>query len=129
MYHVKIADEARRNDAFRAVLHTAEHTQLVVMTLAPGQDIGAEVHEENDQLLTFVEGSGLAEVDGERRDVGPGDLVIVPAGVRHNFTNTGSGPLRLYTIYGPPDHRDGVVHRTKAEAERAESAGEDQPPQ
>jgi mannose-6-phosphate isomerase-like protein (cupin superfamily) len=129
MYHVKIADEARRNDAFRAVLHTAEHTQLVVMTLAPGQDIGAEVHEENDQLLTFVEGSGLAEVDGERRDVGPGDLVIVPAGVRHNFTNTGSGPLRLYTIYGPPDHRDGVVHRTKAEAERAEAAGEDEPPQ
>jgi mannose-6-phosphate isomerase-like protein (cupin superfamily) len=129
MYHVKIADEARRNDAFRAVLHTAEHTQLVVMTLAPGQDIGAEVHEENDQLLTFVEGSGLAEVDGERRDVGPGDLVIVPAGVRHNFTNTGSGPLRLYTVYGPPDHRDGVVHRTKAEAERAEAAGEDEPPQ
>jgi mannose-6-phosphate isomerase-like protein (cupin superfamily) len=99
------------------------------MTLAPGQDIGAEVHEENDQLLTFVEGSGLAEVDGERRDVGPGDLVIVPAGVRHNFTNTGSGPLRLYTVYGPPDHRDGVVHRTKAEAERAEAAGEDEPPQ
>jgi mannose-6-phosphate isomerase-like protein (cupin superfamily) len=128
MYHVKIADEARRNDAFRTVLHTAEHTQLVVMTLAPGQDIGAEVHEENDQLLTFVEGSGLAEVDGERRDVGPGDLVIVPAGVRHNFTNTGSGPLRLYTVYGPPDHRDGVVHRTKAEAERAEAAGEDEPP-
>jgi mannose-6-phosphate isomerase-like protein (cupin superfamily) len=110
------------------VLHTAGHTQVVVMTLAPGEDIGAEVHEHNDQVLIFTEGSGRAEVAGETRDVAAGDLVVVPAGTEHDFTNTGDVPLRLLTIYGPPDHADGVVHATKAEAEAAEAAGADEPP-
>jgi len=128
MFQVTIADEAQRNDAFRRVLNTSGHTQVVLMTLQRGEDIGAEVHEHNDQVLTFVEGTARAEVGGESRDVGAGDMVVVPAGVEHNFTNTGAGVLRLYTIYGPPDHADGTVHQTKAEAEQAEAAGTDQPP-
>src|SRR5690242_19210032 len=106
MYQVDIAAETRANEAFRTVLHTTGHVQLVVMTLQPGEDIGAEVHEHNDQVLTFVEGSVRAEVAGEVRQVGPGDLVVVPAGTEHNFTNTGDGLARLYTLYGPPDHAE-----------------------
>jgi mannose-6-phosphate isomerase-like protein (cupin superfamily) len=128
MYAVDIAAAARDNDAFRRVLHTTGHTQLVVMTLQPGEDIGAEVHEHNDQVLTFVEGSVRAEVAGDTRDVGPGDIVVVPAGTEHNFTNTGAGPARLYTLYSPPDHAEDTVHQTKAEAEEAEKAHADEPP-
>ncbi len=128
MYQVDITEAARSNDAFRRVLHTTHHVQLVAMTLRPGEDIGAEVHEHNDQVLIFTEGTGRAEVAGETRAVAAGDLVVVPAGTEHDFTNTGDGPLRLLTIYGPPDHADGVVHATKAEAEAAEAAGEDEPP-
>lgn len=128
MFAVAIADEARRNEAFRRVLHTSDHTQVVLMTLQPGEDIGTEVHEHNDQILTFVSGTGRADVGGDIRPVGPGDLVAVPAGTEHNFLNVGEDALRLYTIYGPPDHADGTVHRTKAEAEEAERAGTDQPP-
>ena len=128
MYAVDIASAARDNDAFRRVLHTTGHTQLVVMTLKPGEDIGAEVHEHNDQVLTFVEGSVKAEVAGDARDVGAGDIVVVPAGTRHNFTNTGDGPARLYTLYSPPDHAPGTVHETKADAEAAEAAHADTPP-
>ncbi len=128
MYAVDIAAAARDNDAFRRVLHTTGHTQLVVMTLQPGEDIGAEVHEHNDQVLTFVEGSVRAEVAGDTRDVGPGDIVVVPAGTEHNFTNTGDGPARLYTLYSPPDHAEDTVHQTKAEAEEAEKTHADEPP-
>ena len=128
MFHVTIADEARRNEYFRAVLNTSGHTQVVVMAIPVGEDIGAEVHEHNDQVLTFVEGAARAEVGGETRPVGPGDLVVVPAGTEHNFVNTGDIPLKLYTIYGPPDHADGTVHKTKAEALEAENAGTDVPP-
>jgi mannose-6-phosphate isomerase-like protein (cupin superfamily) len=118
-----ITAAAQSNDAFRRVLHTAEHVQLVVMALRPGEDIGAEVHEHNDQVLTFVEGQVRAEVADETRDVGPGDVVVVPAGTRHNFTNTGESPARLYTLYAPPDHPPGTVHETKADAEAAEVEG------
>jgi mannose-6-phosphate isomerase-like protein (cupin superfamily) len=128
MFSITMAAAARDNDNFRKVLNTSGHTQVVVMTLAPGEDIGAEVHEHNDQVLIFTEGTGRAEVAGETRAVAAGDLVVVPAGTEHDFTNTGDGPLRLLTIYGPPDHADGVVHATKAEAEAAEAAGEDEPP-
>ena len=117
MYRVDIADAARASDAFRRVLHTTGHIQLVVMTLRPGEDIGAEVHEHNDQVLTFVEGRVRAEVAGETADVGPGDIVIVPAGIEHNFTNIGETPARLYTLYGPPDHAPDTVHLTKTDAE------------
>jgi mannose-6-phosphate isomerase-like protein (cupin superfamily) len=98
------------------------------MTLQPGEDIGVEVHPDNDQVLIFTEGSVRAEVGGESRDIGAGDLVVVPAGTEHNFTNTGSGLVRLLTVYGPPDHAPDTVHRTKAEGEAAEAAGEDEPP-
>ena len=88
MIHVEIAAAARSNDAFRRVLHTTGHVQLVVMTLQPGEDIGAEVHEHNDQVLSFIDGGVRADVAGETRQVGPGDVVVVPAGTEHNFTNT-----------------------------------------
>jgi mannose-6-phosphate isomerase-like protein (cupin superfamily) len=129
MFAVMMADDAARNDFFRAVRFTGKHTQVVVMTLQPDEDIGAEVHPDNDQVLIFTEGTARAEVGGEQRDVGAGDLVVVPAGTQHNFTNTGSEVLRLITIYGPPDHASDTVHRTKADAERAETKGEDQPPE
>jgi mannose-6-phosphate isomerase-like protein (cupin superfamily) len=129
MFAVTMADDSARNEAFRAVRFTGKHTQVVVMTLQPGEDIGAEVHPDNDQVLIFTEGTASAEVGGAQQDVGAGDLVVVPAGTQHNFTNNGSGVLRLITIYGPPDHAPDTVHRTKAEAEKAEAKGEDQPPE
>ena len=129
MFQVTMRDAAAEHDSFRTVLQTGQHTQVVAMTLQPGEDIGAEVHPDNDQVLVFTEGSVRAEVGGETRDMGAGDLVVVPAGTEHNFTNTGSGPVRLLTVYGPPDHTPDTVHRTKADAEAAEAAGEDEPPQ
>jgi mannose-6-phosphate isomerase-like protein (cupin superfamily) len=128
MFAIDMAAEAARYENFRTVLDTGKHTQVVAMTLRPGEDIGAEVHPDNDQVLIFTEGSVRAEVGGETRDVGPGDLVVVPAGTQHNFSHPAPGPVRLLTIYGPPDHAPDTVHRTKADAERAEERGEDQPP-
>lgn len=128
MFCIDTAAATATSDNFRKVLHTAGHTQVVTMTLPPGEDIGAEVHEHNDQVLLFVQGSARADVAGESREVGPGDLVVVPAGTEHDFTNIGDGPLRLLTIYGPPDHAASTVHATKAEAEEAERAGTDVPP-
>lgn len=127
MFTVTLAAEAARYENFRTVLHTGKHTQVVAMTLQPGEDIGAEVHPDNDQVLLFTDGTAQAEVAGETREVSAGDLVVVPAGTEHNFTNTGSGKLRLITIYGPPDHAPDTVHKTKAEAEEAEAHGEDEP--
>jgi mannose-6-phosphate isomerase-like protein (cupin superfamily) len=124
MEHFTIAKIAERNPDFRRVLWTGAHTQLVVMTIPPGGEIGEEVHETNDQLLTFISGVGEAMVDDERRQVVAGDLVVVPAGHKHNFVNTGPQPLVLYTVYGPPEHPDGTVHRTRAEADAAEAAGD-----
>jgi mannose-6-phosphate isomerase-like protein (cupin superfamily) len=129
MFQITMRDAAAEHDNFRTVLQTGQHAQVVAMTLQPGEDIGAEVHPDNDQVLIFAEGSVRAEVAGETRDVAAGDLVVVPAGTEHNFTNTGSGPVRLLTVYGPPDHAPDTVHRTKADAEAAEAAGEDEPPQ
>jgi mannose-6-phosphate isomerase-like protein (cupin superfamily) len=110
---------ARQNDAFRQVLETGEHAQLVVMTIQPGEEIGEETHE-GDQVLFFVEGEGEAILEGESSPVGPGDYTFVPAGTLHNFVNTGSEPLRLLTTYAPPEHPHGTVHQTKAEADAAE---------
>ena len=112
-------DAARRNEYFRQVLATGAHAQLVVMTIQPGEEIGEETHE-GDQILLFVEGEGEAILGGESSPVGPGDYVFVPAGTLHNFVNTGPEPLRLLTAYAPPEHPDGTVHRTKAEADAAE---------
>jgi mannose-6-phosphate isomerase-like protein (cupin superfamily) len=128
MDHFTIATVAEQSADFRRVLFTGKHTQIVVMTIPAGGEIGDEVHEENDQVLTFVSGVGEARVAGETRAVEAGDLVAVPAGTQHNFVNTGPNPLVLYTVYGPPDHAPGTVHRTKEEADAAEAAGEDEPP-
>ena len=129
MDHFTIATVAEQSADFRRVLFTGKHTQIVVMTIPAGGEIGDEVHEENDQVLTFVSGVGEARVAGETRTVEAGDLVAVPAGTRHNFVNTGPNPLVLYTVYGPPDHAPGAVHRTKEEADAAEESGQDEPPQ
>jgi mannose-6-phosphate isomerase-like protein (cupin superfamily) len=128
MHHYPIATIAEQSPDFRRVLWTGRHAQLVIMTIPPGGEIGSEVHEDTDQILTFVSGAGEADVAGETRQVVQGDLVVVPAGTRHNFRNTGANPLVLYTTYSPPEHADGTVHATRAEAEAAEAAGEDEPP-
>jgi mannose-6-phosphate isomerase-like protein (cupin superfamily) len=123
-----IATEAEKSPDFRRVLWTGEHSQLVIMTIPPGGEIGEEVHEDVDQILTFVSGTGKAIVSGAEKNVAQGDLVVVPAGKKHNFVNTGPNPLILYTVYGPPEHADGAVHKTKEEADRLEEAGKDEPP-
>jgi mannose-6-phosphate isomerase-like protein (cupin superfamily) len=120
---VDIVQLARGNDAFRREVATGEHSQVVVMTIPAGGEIGEEVHERNDQLLVFVEGEGEAILDGRTSPVTPNDLVLVPAGTRHNFVNTGEVPLRLVTVYAPPEHPPGTVHQTKAEADAAEAEG------
>lgn len=111
---------ARRNDAFRREIITGEHSQLVVMTIPAGGEIGEEVHPHVDQILLFVEGEAEAVLDGQRSPVGPNDLVFVKAGTRHNFITTGDQPLRLVTVYAPPEHEPGTVHLTKADADAAE---------
>jgi mannose-6-phosphate isomerase-like protein (cupin superfamily) len=98
------------------------------MTIPPDGEIGEEVHEDVDQILTFVSGTGRATVAGKSKDVAQGELVAVPAGTKHNFVNTGPNPLVLYTVYGPPEHADGAVHKTKEEADEAEESGQDEPP-
>lgn len=104
------------NDDFRRVLYTARSCQLVVMALKPGEDIGAEVHR-LDQFFRVEQGHGEAVLDGVRTAIQAGSAVVVPAGAKHNIVNTGTEPLKLYTIYAPPNHRDGVVHHTRADAE------------
>lgn len=107
---------AIRNDDFRRVLYTAKHCQLVVMALQPKEEIGAEVHE-LDQFFRVEDGAGEIILDGVRTAVRAGFAIVVPAGANHNIINTGSIPLKLYTLYAPPNHRDGVVHHTRADAE------------
>ena len=107
---------AVKNDEFRRVLYTAKHCQLVVMALKPKEEIGAEVHK-LDQFFRVEEGSGEAVLDGVRTAIRAGFAGVVPAGTNHNIINTGTVPLKLYTLYAPPNHRDGVVHHTRAEAE------------
>lgn len=118
-FQTDILSAARQNTTFRTVLHTAKHSQVVVMSLQPGEDIGREVHR-LDQVLVFIEGTGRAELDGQVSEVKPGQIIVVPAGSEHNVTNTGSISMKLYTVYAPPEHPDGTVHATKADAEAAE---------
>jgi mannose-6-phosphate isomerase-like protein (cupin superfamily) len=108
------------NNDFRRVLYTGANLQLVLMTLQAGEEIGEEVHEDRDQFFRIEEGEGEILIDGATTPVKADDAMIVPAGARHNVTNKGVGPLRLYTLYGPPEHRDGVVRHTKAEADANE---------
>ncbi len=105
-----------KNDDFRQVLYTAQNCQLVLMALKPKEEIGAEVHT-LDQFFRVEEGTGEAVLDGERTVISAGFAVLVPAGAKHNIINTGTVALKLYTLYAPPNHRDGVIHHTRAAAE------------
>ncbi len=111
-----IEDIAVKNEDFRQVLYTAKNCQLVVMALKPKEEIGMEVHT-LDQFFRVEEGTGEVILDGVHTAIKAGFAVLVPAGANHNIVNTGSVPLKLYTLYAPPNHRDGVIHRTRAESE------------
>ena len=117
-FHDDIEKLTVGNSDFRRVIYTGGHLQLVLMTLQPGDEIGAEVHADRDQFFRFEKGSGKVDIDNHTYDVEDGSGVIVPAGARHNVRNTGDAPLMLYTLYGPPEHKDQVVQSTKAEADR-----------
>lgn len=105
------------NESFRKVLYTGEESQLVLMSLLPGEDIGMEIHDENDQFFRFESGNGKVVINEIEYDVADGDSVIVPKGAKHNVVNVGADKLKLYTIYSPAHHKDGVERATKAEAE------------
>ncbi|HRR05267.1 MAG TPA: cupin domain-containing protein [Candidatus Woesebacteria bacterium] len=115
-----IEEKTEQNNFFRQVLYTGKHTQLVVMSLLPGEEIGMEVHPQVDQFFRIEEGRAKVIIDGEEHEVDEGFAIIVPAGSQHNVVNTGSNPLKLYTLYSPPNHPDGTIHRTRAEAMAAE---------
>lgn len=120
-YSVNIDTKTLANPHFRQVLYTAPHSQLVVMTLQAGEEIGLERHEDGDQFIRVEAGEGEALVDGERHPLRDGVAVVIPAGTEHNVVNTSDAePLRLYTIYTPPEHPDGTINRTKREAEEYE---------
>ena len=114
-YVSNIEEAARENADYRRVLYTAKNSQLVLMSLKAGEEIGEEVHH-LDQFLRFEVGEGKVVMDGVEHKVGDGSAVVIPAGTRHNVINTGAGDLKLYTIYSPPEHKDGTIHKTKAEA-------------
>ncbi len=116
-YHAHILEETKQNENFRAVLFTGAKSQLVVMHIMPGGEVGEEVHEHVEQTLFFMSGSGTAILDGRKQTIVAGDAVVVTPGTRHNVINTGSEPLKIYTVYAPPNHIDGRVHTTKADAD------------
>lgn len=117
-YSTNIEKQARENNNFRKVLYTGEHSQLVLMSLDPQEDIGEEIHTDIDQFLRFESGSGKCVIDGNEYQVSDGVAIVVPAGAKHNVINTSSSEdLKLYTIYSPPHHEDGIVRTTKKEAE------------
>ena len=111
-----IEDLTEENNDYRRVLYTGKHLQLVVMSLKPGEEIGEEVHENTDQFFRVEKGKGEVWIDGNRTKIKGDDAIVVPAGAKHNVINTGHKTLKLYTIYGPPEHRDGFKAETKAEA-------------
>ncbi|MFH0804294.1 MAG: cupin domain-containing protein [Candidatus Zambryskibacteria bacterium] len=120
MTYVKnLEEDTEENDNFRKVLNTTSKSQLVVMSLLPHEDIGEEVHDV-DQFIRIEKGEGKAVLDGEESDIGDGFAVVIPAGTRHNIINEGDGDMKLYTVYTPPNHPEGTIHKTKAEAEAAE---------
>lgn len=117
-FHANIEAETLGNDNFRKVLYTGKHSQLVLMSLKPREEIGAEVHEDNDQFFRFEQGEGKCVIDGHEYPLGDGSAILVPAGAEHNIINTSEeDELKFYTIYAPAHHRDQLVRATKAEAE------------
>lgn len=122
-YFGNIEEETLQNDNFRKVLFTGKHAQLVVMSLLPGEDIGVEVHDTVDQFFRVDAGEGKVLMNGEEAEFSDGFAFIVPAGTEHNVVNTSeTEPLKLYTVYSPPNHPDGTVHKNKAEAEEYEKS-------
>ncbi len=115
-YVTDIDTATGENTDFRRVLYTARNLQLVLMSIPPGGEIGEEVHPDGDQFFRIEEGNGEVMIDGTVTPVEDGHAVVVPAGARHNLVNTGDEPLQVYTLYAPPEHKDGTVHRTSAEA-------------
>ncbi len=116
-YLSNIEKLALENDCFRKVLYTSKNSQLVLMSLLSGEDIGEEVHKTSDQFLRVEQGTGTAILNGISHVLTSGSAILVPAGVRHNIVNTGADAMKLYTLYTPPHHRDKVIHKTKTEAE------------
>jgi len=116
-----IEKDTENNNFFRKVIFTAKNSQLVLMNLKPGEEIGEEVHDNLDQFFRFEDGEGKVVIEGEEFQIGDGFAVVIPAGTKHNIINTSSEePLKLYTIYSPPNHADGTIHKTKEEAEVSE---------
>ncbi len=116
-YHSNIEKDSLENANFRKVVYTGKHSQLVLMSLRPSEDIGLEVHEENDQFFRVEKGSGKCVIDGTEHEIADGSAIVVPAGAEHNVINTSTTEdLKLYTIYCPPHHQDGIVRATKEEA-------------
>lgn len=120
MFAEDIKKLTKENTNFRKVLHTGQHSQIVAMSIPINEEIVEEVHPNTDQLLFFINGEAEAIVDGEMRRIAEHDVVVVPAGTRHNFKNIGNEDLKLFTVYAPPEHPDGTIHKTKDEAEEAE---------
>jgi mannose-6-phosphate isomerase-like protein (cupin superfamily) len=121
-YHNNIEKATIDNTNFRKVLHTTKHFQLVLMSLQPGEDIGEEVHHDNDQFFRFESGNGKCIIDGNEYSLKDGDVIIVPSGAKHNIINTDNQKeLKMYTIYAPPHHKDGIVRTTKEEAMKNEA--------
>ena len=121
-FSADIENSTLKNEKYRKVLYTGKHSQLVLMCLKPKEEIGMEVHAENDQFFRFEQGQGKCIIDGHEYALKDGSAIVVPAGARHNIVNTSSTEnLKLYTIYSPPHHRDGIVRSTKAEAESNEA--------
>jgi mannose-6-phosphate isomerase-like protein (cupin superfamily) len=118
-FHTDIEKDTLDNSNFRKVLYTGEHTQLVLMTLNEGEEIGMEVHPDIDQFFRFESGSGQCVINGNEYDVKDGDCIIIPAGSQHNIINTGKEPLKMYTLYSPPHHKDGIVFKTKEAASKS----------
>jgi mannose-6-phosphate isomerase-like protein (cupin superfamily) len=120
-YSINIEEKTLAGNNFREVLYTTERSQLVIMTLQPGEEIGMEHHEDHDQFIRVEAGVGVAILDGEEHRLEDGVAVVIPAGTEHNVINTSqTEPMRLYTLYAPPEHPDGIVHVTKAEADEYE---------
>jgi mannose-6-phosphate isomerase-like protein (cupin superfamily) len=113
-----IEKDTLENKNFRKVLYTGKHLQLVLMSLNVGEDIGAEIHPDNDQFFRFESGLGKCVIDGNDYKVKEGDVIVVPAGAKHNVINVGANELKMYTLYGPPNHQDGTIRNTKEDAEK-----------
>lgn len=120
MAHIKnILAQAKDNQYFRQVLATGKKVQVVIMSIPAGGEIGEETHPDNDQTLLLIDGTGQVVLNGQATDYEAGDLVLVPAGTKHNFLSKGDAPMKIITTYSPPHHPDGTVHKTKAEADAA----------